>query len=138
MTGLTEQRLRRDIVRRSSARRYLWGGRRRHQVRSAMRQRQGKGRRKTTRPDKVIHVLFGPGGGRLDRVAGVGATPGQPSAQTQQSREPITDLFTRGEIARLLRTTPTRLRTLDRAGVVSPSGRRRGRRAYTFADVIQL
>lgn len=101
-----------------------------------MRQRQGKGRRKTSRPDKVIHVLFGPGGGRLDRVAGVSSVHGQ--AEGQQSREPITDLFTRGEIARLLRLTPTRLRTLDRAGVVSPSGRRRGRRAYTFADVIQL
>ena len=101
-----------------------------------MRQRQGKGRRKTSRPEKVIHVLFGPGGGRLDRVAGVGSVHGE--AAGPQSREPITDLFTRGEIARLLRLTPTRLRTLDRAGVVSPSGRRRGRRAYTFADVIQL
>jgi tetratricopeptide (TPR) repeat protein len=50
----------------------------------------------------------------------------------------VTDLFTRSEIARLLRLTPTRLRTLDKAGVVSPSGRRRGRRAYTFEDVIQL
>jgi tetratricopeptide (TPR) repeat protein len=100
-----------------------------------MRQRQGKGRRKSPRPEKVIHVLFGPGGGRLDRVAGVSAHAQEVG---QQSREPTTDLFTRGEIARLLRLTPTRLRTLDRAGVVSPSGRRRGRRAYTFADVIQL
>jgi tetratricopeptide (TPR) repeat protein len=87
------------------------------------------------RPDKVIHVVFGPGGGRLDRVAGVHAAA---SAAVEVSREPISDLFTRSEIARLLRVTPTRLRTLDRAGVVSPSGRRRGRRAYTFADVIQL
>src|SRR5690606_27961268 len=109
----------------------------RHQVRSAMRQRQGKGRRKASRPEKVIHVLFGPGGGRLDRVAGAASEPGQATAGPQ-SREPITDLFTQSEIARLLRVTPTRLRTLDRAGIVSPSGRRRGRRAYTFADVIQL
>jgi DNA-binding transcriptional MerR regulator len=105
-----------------------------------MRQRQGKGRRKSTRPDKlrrekVIHVVFGPGGGRLDRLSGASATT---TEAAQVSREPITDLFTRSEIARLLRLTPTRLRTLDRAGVVSPSGRRRGRRAYTFADVIQL
>jgi DNA-binding transcriptional MerR regulator len=109
-----------------------------------MRQRQGKGRRKSTRPDKrpgngrpekVIHVVFGPGGGRLDRLAGAAAAA---SAVVHVSREPITDLFTVSEIARLLRLTPTRLRTLDRAGVVSPSGRRRGRRAYTFADVIQL
>jgi tetratricopeptide (TPR) repeat protein len=87
------------------------------------------------RPDKVIHVVFGPGGGRLDRVSGIQAAA---SAEVETSREPISDLFTRSEIARLLRVTPTRLRTLDRAGVVSPSGRRRGRRAYTFADVIQL
>ena len=105
-----------------------------------MRQRQGKGRRKSTRPDKlrrekVIHVVFGPGGGRLDRLSGAAAAT---TEAAQVSREPLTDLFTRSEIARLLRLTPTRLRTLDRAGVVSPSGRRRGRRAYTFADVIQL
>ncbi|MGC4089744.1 MAG: tetratricopeptide repeat protein [Polyangiaceae bacterium] len=41
-------------------------------------------------------------------------------------------------MARLLDFQPARLRTLDRAGVVSPSGRRRGRRAYTFSDVIAL
>jgi tetratricopeptide (TPR) repeat protein len=51
--------------------------------------------------DKVIHVVFGPGGGRVE-------------------------------------SRPHRLRTLDRAGVVSPSGRRRGRRAYTFSDLIAL
>lgn len=98
-----------------------------------MRRRNGKGRGKTP-PDKVIHVVFGPGGGRID------ATPRgeQLSESAPAAKEPITDLFTRSEIARLLRLTPARLRTLDRAGIVSPSGRRRGRRAYTFADVIQL
>jgi len=38
----------------------------------------------------------------------------------------------------LLEFSPTRLRTLDRTGVVSPTGRRRGRRAYTFSDLIAL
>jgi tetratricopeptide (TPR) repeat protein len=47
-------------------------------------------------------------------------------------------LFSLSEIARLLDIPTTRLRTLDRAGVVSPSGRRRGRRAYTFSDLIAL
>ncbi|MET0412375.1 MAG: tetratricopeptide repeat protein [Polyangiaceae bacterium] len=99
-----------------------------------MRRRNGKGRGKTP-PDKVIHVVFGPGGGRID------ATPRgseQLSESAPAAKDAITDLFTRSEIARLLRLTPARLRTLDRAGIVSPSGRRRGRRAYTFADVIQL
>jgi tetratricopeptide (TPR) repeat protein len=98
-----------------------------------MRRRNGKGRGKTPR-DKVIHVVFGPGGGRVSATQ----QGEQQSDAAPAAKEPITDLFTRSEIARLLRLTPARLRTLDRAGVVSPSGRRRGRRAYTFADVIQL
>lgn len=92
------------------------------------------GRRKR-RDDKIIHVVFGPGGGRVDRhkeqrpARDDGAAPG---------REPLTDCFTRSEIARLLNITPARLRTLDRAGIVSPTGRRMGRRAYTFSDLIAL
>ena len=92
--------------------------------------------RKKQRDDKVIHVVFGPGGGRVE------PNGGRPSAERRdapaQSREPLTDLFTRSEISRLLGITPTRLRTLDRAGVVSPSGRRRSKRAYTFSDLIAL
>ncbi len=92
--------------------------------------------RKKQRDDKIIHVVFGPGGGRVqrrnERIAPV-------AAETNGgTREPLTDLFTLSEIARLLDLAPTRLRTLDRAGVVSPSGRRRGRRAYTFSDLIAL
>jgi Tfp pilus assembly protein PilF len=92
------------------------------------------GRRKR-RDDKIIHVVFGPGGGRVERNKETrparedGATPG---------REPLTDFFTRSEISRLLDITPARLRTLDRAGIVSPTGRRLGRRAYTFSDLIAL
>lgn len=53
-------------------------------------------------------------------------------------KEPLTDLFTRAEISRLLGLSTARLRSLDRAGVVSPSARKRGRRAYTFQDLIAL
>lgn len=86
------------------------------------------------RDEKVIHVVFGPGGGRLP--------PKEPKARTEDeqsssNREPLTDLFSRGEISRLLGISTARLGTLDRAGV-SPTGRRRGRRAYTFTDVIAL
>ncbi len=95
-----------------------------------------------SKADKVIHVVFGPGGGRVgpDHEPEEGTTTGKqpPRADNNGSREPITDVFTQGEIARLLGTTPGRLRSLDRSGIVSPSGRRRGRRAYTFADLIQL
>src|SRR3954471_14190061 len=93
------------------------------------------GRRKQ-RDEKIIHVVFGPGGGRMqhrDAGAARGTTP-----PAEGSREPLTDLFSVSEIARLLDITAARLRTLDRSGVVSPTARRRGRRAYTFSDLIAL
>lgn len=93
------------------------------------------GRRK--KPDeKIIHVKFGPGGGRVLEQELRPAQP--PPDQSNSNREPLTDLFTRSEISRLLGLTPGRLRTLDKAGVVSPTGRRKGRRAYTFSDLIAL
>ena len=93
-------------------------------------------RRKKQRDDKVIHVVFGPGGGRVESHQ-TRTTPSK-HAEAPQNREPLTDLFTRSEVARLLGIAPARLSTLDRTGVVSPTGRRKGRRAYTFADVIAL
>jgi len=92
--------------------------------------------RKKQRDDKIIHVVFGPGGGRVQRKDQRADVLVQET--NGGTREPLTDLFTLTEIARLLDISPTRLRTLDRTGVVSPSGRRRGRRAYTFSDVIAL
>jgi len=80
-------------------------------------------------------VVFGPGGGR---VASEQTAQKQAAGEEHANREPITDLFTQSEIARLLGVSPARLRTLDRSGIVSPSGKRKGRRAYTFADLIQL
>jgi tetratricopeptide (TPR) repeat protein len=94
------------------------------------------GRRKR-KDETVIHVAFGKGGGRLDQREPPTATRSS-NASATLSREPLTDLFTRNEIARLLGVTAGRLRTLDKAGIVSPTGRRRGRRAYTFADLIAL
>ena len=91
---------------------------------------------KRKRDDKIIHVVFGPGGGRTQRHGERNATP--LVHPPDGSREPLTDLFTGSEISRLLTITTTRLRTLDRAGVVSPTGRRLGRRAYTFSDLIAL
>ncbi|MBM4361805.1 MAG: tetratricopeptide repeat protein [Deltaproteobacteria bacterium] len=98
-------------------------------------------RRKRTRDrkrpaEKIIHVVFGPGGGRVAEPAREdGTTPALP---VPASREPVTDLFTRNEVSRLLGVSPTRLSSLDRNGVAAPSGRRRGRRAYTFTDLIAV
>jgi tetratricopeptide (TPR) repeat protein len=55
-----------------------------------------------------------------------------------ETREPVTDLFSRREVAKLLGVTEARLRSLDRAEIVSPSGQRGRKRAYTFQDLIAL
>ncbi len=98
--------------------------------------------------DKVIHVAFGPGGGRISvpapalAASALGLAP--PGAALDLpvplplSREPVCDLFTGTEVTKLLGMSVGRLRSLDRAGIVPPSGRRRGRRAYTFSDIIAL
>jgi DNA-binding transcriptional MerR regulator len=92
--------------------------------------------------EKVIHVIFGPGGGRATEVKprpeGAGTTSGTASVPPPPGREPVTDLFTGPEVVRLLGLSSGRLRSLDRAGIVSPTGRRRGHRAYTFPDIIAL
>jgi tetratricopeptide (TPR) repeat protein len=100
----------------------------------------GGGKRKRRKGGNVIHVSFGAGGGRVGEdhaapgAAGALATvPPPPDA-----REPVTDLFTRREVAKLLGVSETRLRSLDRAKIVSPSGQRGKQRAYTFQDLIAL
>lgn len=95
------------------------------------------GQKKKRGTDKVIHVDFGSTGRKSPAtgdspslLAGLPALPDR--------REPITDLFSGSEVCKLLNLTRGRLRSLDRTGVVCPSARRRGRRAYTFADIIAL
>jgi DNA-binding transcriptional MerR regulator len=95
-----------------------------------------------TTSDKVIHVVFGPGGGRVGGPPPTGTKsilamldgPPPPVA----GREPVSDMFTGPEVVKLLGLSTGRLRSLDRAGIVPPTGRRRGRRAYTFPDIIAL
>ena len=75
----------------------------------------------------VIHVAFGRGGGRIDpnavRKDDADAGALQVALDTvQNGREPVTDVFTRREVARLLAVSEARLRSLDRASIVSPSG----------------
>lgn len=92
-------------------------------------------RRSNRRKENVIHVSFGPGGGRVQPEV----EPSTTDSDSHGSRkEPLTDLFTRTEISRLLGMSVTRLRSLDRTGVVTPTGRKKGRRAYTFQDLIAL
>ncbi len=94
--------------------------------------RQGSGRGAT-----VIHVQFGEGGGRRVAPEPPKADPA-PDAQPGASREPVTDVFSPREVEKLLGLNAARLRSLDRARIVSPTGTKRGKRAYTFQDLIAL
>ncbi len=98
---------------------------------------------------KVIHVIFGPNGGRVSEpVAGTPIASGEQNAGEPQAdaqgvlpfagREPVSDWFSGSEVRKLLNISAGRLRALDRAGIVKPSARRKGRRAYTFSDIIAL
>lgn len=102
----------------------------------------------STGTGKVIHVIFGPGGGRVakppeggDRAAD-GSTDRARGQVTQLAsvpgREPVSETFTAADIARLLGLSAGKLRQLERAGVVVPTALKGKRRAYTFPDVIAL
>lgn len=96
-------------------------------------------KRKRRKGGTVIHVTFGAGGGRSSQAADAPLPASTPSAPPPPSdREPVTDLFTRREVVKLLGVSETRLRSLDRTKVVSPSGHRGRQRAYTFQDLIAL
>ena len=102
---------------------------------------------------EVIHVAFGPGGGRIQHADGSPSTMQAPSAgngaakssaesgdspATQRTTEPVTDVFSPREVAKLLGLTPAKLRSLEKAEIVTPSALRNGRKAYTFQDLIAL
>lgn len=101
-----------------------------------------KTQRKKRRGGEVIHVAFGPGGGRIQHAEPPRAQTNGAAAQTlpppPSTHEPVTDVFSPREVAKLLGLTPARLRSLDKAQIVSPSAMRNGRRAYTFQDLIAL
>jgi DNA-binding transcriptional MerR regulator len=61
-----------------------------------------------------------------------------PPSDGGRSLEPVTDQFTAKEVERLLALPLSRLRALERAHVVAPSGSKQGKPAYTFQDLIAL
>lgn len=99
-----------------------------------------KKQRNKKRGGEVIHVAFGPGGGRIEHAEA--SPPPPPKAESvappPSTGEPVTDVFSPREVAKLLGVTAGRLRTLDKSQIVSPSAMRNGRRAYTFQDLIAL
>lgn len=86
---------------------------------------------------KVIHVEFGPGGGR--RVA-----PPAPERETEtleartRRRDPTGDLYGRPEVARLFGIPESRLRHWERSGFLPPTGEAGTRKLYTFQDLIGI
>jgi tetratricopeptide (TPR) repeat protein len=86
---------------------------------------------------KVIHVEFGPGGGR--RIA-----PPAPEVQAEsveartRRRDPIGDLYARAEVARLFGIPESRLRYWERSGFLPPTGASGARKLYTFQDLIGI
>ncbi len=90
--------------------------------------------------DNVIHVHFGPGGGR--RVEGQEkeveqARPEKPT-NGRDGSEPYGELFGRAEVAKLFSLPEGRLRYWDRSGFLKPSGKVGRRRFYTFSDLIGI
>ncbi len=95
---------------------------------------------------RIIHVAFGPGGGRIPASVSEQDVPAENDAlvdarvESLEGREgePLTDVFTRREVARLLHVSESRLRWLDQQHIVSPSATKGTRRVYTFQDLIAL
>jgi DNA-binding transcriptional MerR regulator len=114
-------------------------------------QRRGPDDQQAPSSGKLIRVVFGPGGGRIpdgfgvpsdaqpgDDLGGAAVTMIEAAPAPPVPGEPVTEVFTWAEVGKLLTMSVARLRSLDRAGVVSPSGTRKGKRAFTFADIIAL
>jgi tetratricopeptide (TPR) repeat protein len=94
-------------------------------------------------PGRVIHVAFGAGGGRIpacspEVAVDVERADAKRDEHNRNEGEPLTDVFTRREVARLLQVSESRLRWLDQQHIVSPSATKRARRVYTFQDLIAL
>jgi DNA-binding transcriptional MerR regulator len=95
--------------------------------------------------DNVIHVTFGKDGGakrQTKEEAAVASMPSEPppgtSSGRSRSEDPLADLYSVREVARVFGLTPSRLRYWDRSGFLKPSGRSGRRRFYTFQDLIGL
>ncbi len=93
--------------------------------------------------DNVIHVRFGPGGGRRVDPPEPAREPAPPRERATapvngRGGEPYGELFRREEVARLFGLSEGRLRYWARSGFLAPSGKVGRRRFYTFQDLIGI
>src|ERR1700722_13900145 len=76
--------------------------------------RTDKRKRKPPKPN-VIHVAFGAGGGaRVLGADAAAAVNGAVGREAEPPREPVTDMFSAREVAKLLDLSAGRIRSLDR------------------------
>ena len=91
--------------------------------------------------DNVIHVVFGADGHHRvtmpppDAPAPVSEPP--PAAPKDRD-DPLADLYSREEVAKLFGVAVSKLRYWDRSRFIRPSVRRGRRRYYTFQDLIGI
>lgn len=93
--------------------------------------------------DNVIHLVFGPEGGRRHPPPKEAPEPQAVALhlerrQGRQTTDPLADLYGYREVARLLSLPESRLRYWTRVGFMSPSVHSGRRRFYTFQDLIAL
>ncbi|MAQ14763.1 MAG: MerR family transcriptional regulator [Sandaracinus sp.] len=90
--------------------------------------------------DNVIHVVFGSDGGyRIttpDPLEEILEPAAPPSSGSGRPADPLADLYSVAEVARLFDLGESRLRSWARQGFLAPSVRRGRRRFYTFQDLI--
>lgn len=85
--------------------------------------------------DNVIHVDFA---GRTARASRPSLVTAGPAVGQAQGDDPLADLYSLGEVARLFSLSASRLRYWERTGFLARSAEVRGRRFYTFQDLIAL
>ncbi len=91
--------------------------------------------------DNVIHLSFR-GDGTVERIKPPKAPPAEVEADDRtgtprpERRDPLADLYSRREVARLFGLTEGRLRYWERTGFLAPSAGEGSRRFYTFQDLI--
>jgi tetratricopeptide (TPR) repeat protein len=109
--------------------------------------------------DNVIHVDFGPRGRRArppastvrsedspEPIAGSAASgsrrflPAEPVTQPTRSRtkDPLADVYSMREAAKLFTLSPSRLRYWERSGFITRSVQLGGQRYYSFEDLIGI
>jgi tetratricopeptide (TPR) repeat protein len=87
--------------------------------------------------DNVIHVSFQGVGGRVEAPREA-ATPDEDESERHTSDDPLSDLYSIGDVAKLFELSVGRLRYWDRSGFLSPSASHGSRRYYNFQDLVGI